>query len=328
MKKRHIYLKLIKMLEHFQCNIEKLKNNLRSKINIECTGIFYSDLMPKDEVDKVKTYHEALDWAIKHNSKIRNIALSGPYGAGKSTIIESYKKKSNIKEDKFLPISLATFNEENKGNQQLIEKSILEQMIYRVDGKKTPFSRVKKIKKISRKTIWESLIIGIIFLVSGWLLYNSSSILKLQNIFTNPRSIIESIKVNWLTFIISILFIITLIMVLYYLIYLFFKSFKIAKIKFDKTEIEISATGDDKESIYNKYIDELLYFFEETQYEIVIFEDIDRFDNSSIFTNLREINTFLNNYEKINRRIIFLYAIKDICFQIKTVQSFLILLFR
>ncbi|WP_010233406.1 YobI family P-loop NTPase [Clostridium arbusti] len=322
MRKKGIYLKIIKVLEDFQCNIEKLKNNLRSKVNIEYIGIFYSDLMPKDEVDKVKTYHEALDWAIKYNSKIRNIALSGSYGAGKSTIIESYIKKSYIKKDKFLKISLANFDEksEHENNQQLIEKSILEQMIYRVDGKKTPFSRFKKINKISKKTVWRILIIGLIFFISGWLLYNNITILNLQEIFVNHRSILQSFKDKWLTFIVSVIFSITSIMVLYYLINLVFKSFSIVKIKFNKIEIGIGENN--KESIYNKYLDELLYFFEETQYEIVVFEDIDRFENPSIFTNLREINTFLYNYEKINRRIIFLYAIKDDIFSDKDRTKF------
>ena len=322
MGKKIIYEKIIMIFKYIEENSKKFKEKFYLKIKSDCENNFYSDLMPKDDVDKIETYHKALDWVINDNERIRNVALSGPYGSGKSTIIESYIKKSNLKIDKFLRISLATFNEESK-EPQLIEKSILEQMIYRVDGKRTPFSRFKKIQKVTKKTVWKTLITGLMLLGSGALLYEGSIISSFQNAFFSWQEIHKIylyLKSEWLTYIISISFGTTFIIMLYYLINSILRGFKIAKIKFDKTEIELAK--DDKESIYNKYLDELLYFFEETQYEVVIFEDIDRFDNSSIFTNLREINTFLNNYENINRRIIFLYAIKDDMFSDKERTKF------
>lgn len=319
MEKKIIYEKIIKILKYIEDNSKNFKEKLNLKIKSDFEKNFYSDLMPKDDVDKIETYHKALDWVINVNDRIKNVALSGPYGAGKSTIIESYIKKSNLKRDKFLRISLATFNKDSV-DQQLIEKSILEQMIYRVDGKKTPFSRFKKIQKVTKKTIWKTLITGLVFFGSGALLYEGSIISSFQNAVFNWQEIYLYLKSEWLSYIISIFFGTTFIIILYYLINSILKGFKIAKIKFDKTEIELAK--DDKESIYNKYLDELLYFFEETQYEVVIFEDIDRFDNPSIFTNLREINTFLNNYENINRRIVFLYAIKDEMFSDKERTKF------
>lgn len=39
-------------------------------------------------------------------------------------------------------------------------------------------------------------------------------------------------------------------------------------------------------SIFNKYLDEILYFFEVNNYNIVIFEDLDRFKNPEIFVKL------------------------------------------
>ena len=46
----------------------------------------YRDLTPTDSVDNGDEYIEALNWAFQ-NKKVRNIALTGPYGAGKSSII-------------------------------------------------------------------------------------------------------------------------------------------------------------------------------------------------------------------------------------------------
>jgi hypothetical protein len=73
----------------------------------------------------------------------------------------------------------------------------------------------------------------------------------------------------------------------------------------------IEKNNEDAQSTFDKYLDEILYFFEATKYDVVIFEDLDRFDNLDIFESLRELNALLNNYEQIKRRIVFIYAIKD-----------------
>lgn len=65
------------------------------------------------------------------------------------------------------------------------------------------------------------------------------------------------------------------------------------------------------ESAFNKYIGEILYYFEATKYDIFIFEDLDRFNNINIFSKLRELNSLINESKQINRRVIFIYALKD-----------------
>ena len=39
----------------------------------------------------------------------------------------------------------------------------------------------------------------------------------------------------------------------------------------------------------NSHIDEILYFFEVTKYNVVIIEDLDRFQQTEIFTKLRRV---------------------------------------
>ncbi len=308
------YKKRIMYFKNFRNKFIKLTRRIIFNFRKKNINTYYSDLLPKDEVKGVEAYHEALDWAIKKNKKIKNIAISGPYGAGKSTIIESYVKKAKIKSNKLLRISLATFQPIDKDDlekKKLIEKSILEQMIYKVDGKKTPFSRFKKISKISISTVWFSMVVIGLLMLSKWMLMNKSIISTTQEYLSNLKidDVFSLLKGSWLLVTTYVTFGVSLIIVLYYLMNYILKSIKISKIKFTKVEIEVGK--EPNESIYNKYLDELLYFFEETKYQIVIFEDIDRFDNSDIFMNLREVNSFINNYEKIRRRVIFLYAIKD-----------------
>src|SRR5690606_7193119 len=65
-------------------------------------------------------------------------------------------------------------------------------------------------------------------------------------------------------------------------------------------------------SIINKYVDELIYFFEKTKTQIVFIEDIDRFEDAvDIFIKLRELNIIINNSKDIKQKVTFIYAIKD-----------------
>jgi len=73
----------------------------------------------------------------------------------------------------------------------------------------------------------------------------------------------------------------------------------------------ITLSKQEKASILNEHLDEIIYFFEVTSYNVVVFEDLDRFDTTEIFIKLREINNLINNAKQIGRRIIFIYAIKD-----------------
>ena len=78
---------------------------------------------------------------------------------------------------------------------------------------------------------------------------------------------------------------------------------------------EIGLQKDMKISIFNRYLDELIYMFQRTGYEVVVLEDLDRFKNTSIFTKLRELNLLLNQSKDIGRRIVFVYALRDDVFK-------------
>ncbi len=57
-------------------------------------------------IDKMDYYKEALDFVFK-DSDILNIAITGAYGAGKSSVIKTYKNLHQ--EKKFIHISLTNF---------------------------------------------------------------------------------------------------------------------------------------------------------------------------------------------------------------------------
>ncbi len=63
----------------------------------------------------------------------------------------------------------------------------------------------------------------------------------------------------------------------------------------------------------NKHIDEIIYFFEATDKNILVIEDLDRFNSTELFSKLREVNFIINNSPKIkDKKVVkFIYAIKD-----------------
>ena len=60
-------------------------------------NIKFHSLAPTDNAENSDIYLSALDWAIKEPN-IKNIALTGNYGSGKSSILNTYQKKSKNKE--------------------------------------------------------------------------------------------------------------------------------------------------------------------------------------------------------------------------------------
>lgn len=103
----------------------------------------FTKLTPINNVE-LNVYKDALDFAM-NDADIKNVAISGSYGSGKSSILESYK---NIhKEIKFLHISLARFGSEikyewqKKQEEQQLEGKILNQLVQQIEKKHIPKSQ-------------------------------------------------------------------------------------------------------------------------------------------------------------------------------------------
>ena len=116
----------------------------------------YKDLAPIDNISNGKEYLKALHWAIR-NKRIKNIALTGPYGSGKSSIINTYLKRHPLIKAKHLRISMATFIESGVGKNgesakipvepEHIQEGILKQLFYKVNHRRIPQSRYRKLYK-------------------------------------------------------------------------------------------------------------------------------------------------------------------------------------
>lgn len=270
----------------------------------------YEALTPKNDIENGREYVAALDWALS-KSDIHNIAISGPYGSGKSSVIESYLKQRT--ELKTLRISLAAFNldemvDENGGviDEELLETAILKQLFYSVDSARIPQSRYRKLQSEEK---WKNPLMGLLVLIvlCGIICFISPD--KTSAFITNVNSLIW-----WKAATVYL----GLFGVVWYLLAGFLgwfkKNYNIRELQvLDKATLTNEKDGD--ESIFNKNMDEIVYFFETTKLEIVIIEDLDRFKSTNIFVALRELNNILNHYEKIDGKIKFVYAIKDDMFE-------------
>ena len=262
----------------------------------------FVDLAPTDDADKEGTYSEALRFAT-NNPKISNIALTGPYGSGKSSIIQSFLKTYRRP---VLHISLATFITEadtkaDAVDRQEIERSILQQMLYGADANKLPLSRFKRIQSPGVWSIFKSLYI-LFGMFSLWYVFHQREDVISGTYFT-PIVLENSVKLG--------LFVLAVIFLWGILHHFYVASFGLSLKGISLKDVEIKPACDDESSILNRHLDEIVYFFQETNYDLVIIEDLDRFDNADIFVTLREINSLVNANAGVKRRIRFLYALRD-----------------
>lgn len=262
----------------------------------------FVDLAPTDRADKAGVYSEALLFATK-NAKVFNIALTGPYGSGKSSIIQSFLTKYQMPT---LHISLAAFSPEGdsgvgKVNRQDIERSILQQMLYGADANNLPLSRFKRIQSPGIGAQFKSLYIlfGVIAL--------SYVFLKLEDIFSGYFSLSFTTS-NWFN-LLTVFFAATFLWTTLHHFYV--ASFGLSLKSISLKDVEIKPADEDQTSILNRHLDEIIYFFQSTKYELVIIEDLDRFEDADIFVTLREINRLINENAGVKRPIKFLYALRD-----------------
>lgn len=294
-----------------------------------CDEIYVS-LAPTKNADEDGIYSNALKYAIDNNN-INNIAITGNYGSGKSSIIKTFFDKLENKKYNPIYVSLAAFNkndyisqnnDNSTGSQKTVEiqsknefyhtleKSILQQLLYQASEKEVPLSRFKRISKHS-KLLLNIMTIGIICAISILVCIIYPQVIN--TVKSNYNNVKDNLSDLWTNLLICIL-IISIYIITYKILFFLLTKFNISKFKIKEAEVEI----DNKpESIFNKYLDEIIYFFQVTKHNVVIIEDLDRYEGNAsfIFQKLRELNTLINSSNQVKYEVDFIYAIKDDFFE-------------
>lgn len=275
---------------------------------------------------------------------IYNIALTGPFGSGKSSVI-----KTLVKEEKdnyrFLEISLATLDAKGKEpdnngikeeknvdisstssentstlidsdskpskeeadakDVQLskrIEMGILQQLVYREEEKTLPNSRFRRIHYFKEDEHTPIVIMTLLAVLCIAVAFEPSflKIDTLCRIFNlgDYNVCFDFIAMGYLFY---------FSWVLLHWLYKKYWGSKFSKLNLTDGEIEVKESG----SIFNEHLEEIIYFFQATDYNVVILEDLDRFDNPLVYLKLRELNYLLRYSKVIKRRIVFVYSVKD-----------------
>ncbi|MBQ6141253.1 MAG: hypothetical protein IJI54_08190 [Kiritimatiellae bacterium] len=268
----------------------------------------FQSLTPTEDAEDIKTYSEAMDFALlSKNKDIRNIAVTGQYGAGKSSFLRTYVKEKNKKD--VLWVSLAFFldqaskDEKKEDFEHKLELSILQQMFH--------------VRKESTFWCWKIIIIlvslglGIVGMKQPDVLvkYVAPSI----HTFVAKNAAI----IFWLSCLeVSAVSVWALRSLIFW-----FKSLGITRLEVNGAgvaELGIELPDKPSFSILNHNVSTIINFFATTQYATVIFEDIDRFNDLCIFTKLRELNLLLNNGKQIKEKkkpIRFIYALREELFK-------------
>lgn len=279
-----------------------------------------SEVLQKNE----KVYTDILDFGFRNN-KVKNIAITGIYGAGKSTVWETYVHEKSLQN--VLKISVGKFEDDSSIKQEVkrvptpycansigfqshdnqkndekvrVERQILNQIIAQIDSKNAPLMKYK----FKRNKKWWVILLKSIFSVFFFAL--CIDIFLKSYLSSNIFEIIYDWKI--------MLFFIGAI----YLGFIFFKHSKLKfnglNFSFKGAEATVSEDIVTDESLLDRDLKEIVYLIECNKTEVVVIEDLDRYDDVGVFTKLREINLILNQYSYINcnKKIIrFVYLLKD-----------------
>jgi len=290
---------------------------LLKKPNVESGEELLEPLLPVADPETYQRYAGAFRTIIA--TDVMCVAVTGPYGAGKTSLINAFQETySNLK---FTRISLATFegDDEKWISSDKIEKSILQQLIYSASAGKLEYSRFKKIRKPTLlKT--KAILLSVFTISTGAALHYWHAVEKhlAQASSWRDLTVAGPIGFIWLLLFVAIV----------YGILKTSAGLSIKKLSLKDAEIETEEKSTD--SVFNKHLDEIIYFFQETPCDILIIEDLDRFGKTEIFTKIREINQLINANPDVRspkkKPIVFVFAIRDDLFKGKDRTKFFDLL--
>ncbi|MEU7618772.1 hypothetical protein AB0B27_22125 [Micromonospora rifamycinica] len=257
-------------------------------------------LTPQFQPEQHEEYVVGLT-AVLQDPDVRNIALTGRYGAGKSSVLKAFAGRHA---GRVLNLSLSTLgpSEEDKSITNRIEKELVKQLLHSQPQRALPRSHFQRIDKpdfrraVAFATTQVAVVAMILFLLGRFPRLTGATKDQPWSVRAGAVLLFGLLMVAVLTW--------------------------IRQAVHNRVVSSVSAAGATvalgaKEvSYFDKYLDEIVYFFESTRFDVVVFEDLDRFDDPHIFEALRELNTLLNtSHAARGRRFRFVYALKDSIFE-------------
>lgn len=261
-------------------------------------SVALQSLAPRYEKDHHGTYVARLEEAVK-NPKNLNIALTGRYGSGKSSVLDEFESRH---ERRTLRLAISTLAPEDTdstkdnppADAQLtktnrIQKEVVKQLVYGASRKVGKNSRFSRIAVPSRANVFAQFALGLAFV--GLVLFTFDRLPKMRTFFVEQPS--WTPYAAWVVLGVLAALLLTKIRVALH------GQVRIADVKAAGASVSLTEQAP---SYFDKYLDELVHYFEQESKDLVIFEDLDRFDDPQIFEALRELNVLLNDTPKRRRR--------------------------
>ena len=253
-------------------------------------------------------YVRHLEEAVQ-DTRNRNIALTGRYGVGKSSVLDAFEEKHS---ESTIRISVNTLGPDEDGTDltNRIQKELVKQFVYRIAPGKIRSSRFARPNLLTKfRALRQAFVATIVGLGVLWLFGVRP--------MANWPGAGANIAVQ--TSLVALFFVLVLLAV--WEVRWFIGDRIVSEVSTAGTKI---ALGEGPTTYFDGFLDEIVTFFDAVEPEFVIFEDLDRFDDPQIFDSLRELNTLINasaHWRDKNRPLRFIYAIKDSLFEQLGVES-------
>ncbi|MCW2813681.1 MAG: hypothetical protein JWN84_1136 [Nocardioides sp.] len=262
-----------------------------------------TSLAPAFVEERHGTYLRHLNSQVA-NLKNLNIALTGRYGAGKSSILDEFEKTHG---DDTVRLGISTLDPATPDSKltNRLQKEIVKQLLYQAPAGRLRLSRFNRITRRNPFLVFAqslALVLAAFAVVGlpGWLPQLAGT--------GEGHSGIQSTAI-WGAFGLVLTGLVTAARTWV------LDRQEVTSVSAGGASVTLSAKN---ATYFDEYIDELVYFFDEISPKYVIFEDLDRFEDPHIFEALRELNTLLNSTQKrrkSNEPVQFIYAIKDSLFE-------------
>jgi hypothetical protein len=258
--------------------------------------------------------------ADNSSNAAKNIALSGHFGSGKSSVILGVQAGLDERKTNWVNLSLSSLGIDDTKRARiqgdgtlapltnLIQKEIVKQLLYRKPPSAMPRSRYLRIDSFRPwpAATWGAVVAAAFFVLA--ILFGLVD--RVERV--GPEALVDSHAwVPWAIvggigiFLGGVWFL--------GLRELQSRSREVESVSAGGAAVKLSAK---ENSFFDEYLDEIVYFFHQTKTQVAVFEDLDRFKDPHIFETLRELNTVLNNSEQIKARPIrFVYAVRDSIFE-------------
>lgn len=283
-------------------------------------GLVLATLGPRYDSDQHQVYVEILLRALaeKGPQAPKNIALTGHYGTGKSSVLAEVQHKLKHRAVSLTLASLGSPTSTDSGRSKeadaaettnRIQKEIVKQLLYRRQSAHLPESRYRRIERFRylRALGWSALVVVVVAAIGLWANALNHLEASLPDHFRSDHgAAFTAIAVGMLVLVGAVVFVLQRA---------FHNRLWIEKLAAGPASISLTNGND---TYFDQYLDEIVYFFRVSRCRVAILEDLDRFHEPHIFETLRELNLLLNNSDELrNKRrgpIRFVYAIRDSVF--------------